>query len=214
MKHTILISILILIFLSACKDQNKPQTTSTIETKDTVISPGPRQEALHHFITKIRLLPDSDLSLDFTLIGQDLNGKRFDPYSSDSLFIGSDPGYICGMMHDTSRYYGILYYAAVEAGALSLMVIDKNGMVKGDTMLTTGLYAGNDMGYQGTSRIYIHRDARIIICDTLYSYETHMDSIIPPDDMSLWKHEAVSQQINITSDGRIIFSPSKKNEFK
>lgn len=207
MKYAIIFFIP-LVLLSACRNQSGTLTTSGTETKDTIANS--RREALHQLISKAPLLPDSDLTLTFTL-GRELNYARFDPYSSDSLFGGWDPGYIYGMLHDTSRYYSILYYAAVEAGVLSLMVIDKSGIVRTDTLLQTGLY-GSDCGYMWSGRVYVNRDKSFLVKDTVVSF--FCDKGPPPDDMSLWKHEATTVSCHIDTAGKLIFADRTTAEFK
>ena len=170
----------------------------------------PRKQALSGFLSKFQLLPDSDLVLNFILTGQEPT-IRLDPSSSDSLFSGIDRGLIYGMLHDTSRYYGLLYYAPADAASLSLLVLDKSGMVKADTMLQTGL-CGSDCGYMWSGKVYINRDHSIFIKDTVLSY--FCDHVPPPDDLSFWKHEATTVVCKIAPEGKLIFSSKKTVEFK
>lgn len=213
MKNTtILFAVFIGMVLLSCNNHHQAQAETDSEVKDTIVKvkTDSRKEALSRFLSKFQLLPDSDLVLNFILTGQEPK-MGLDPNSSDSLFSGIDRGLIYGMLHDTSMYYGLLYYAPADAPALSILVLDKNGMVKADTMLQTGL-CGSDCGYLWSGKVYINRDHSIFVRDTVLTF--FCDHASPPDDLSLWKHEATTVICKINPDGKLIFSSRKTVEFK
>jgi hypothetical protein len=159
------------------------------------------------FLKKFKLLPDENLSLFFEGSGKDLPKLNFK--TSDTLFVSDAEGSSAyGMLPDTSRFYILLWYKAVENGTLMLSVIDKKGKIIDEEILNSGQY-GWDCGYQWHGQVYIYRDKTILLRDSIVTYNCEGEEGPAPD--STWKFEIDSMTGIIKSNGKIEFSKLKKS---
>jgi hypothetical protein len=162
------------------------------------------EKELHLFLTKFKVLPEENMNLHFE--GSDKKLPKLDSKTSDTLFVSYAEGSRAyGMLSDTSQFYFLLWYQAVENVAFMMSIIDKEGVVVDEKMLNTGQY-GWDCGYQWHGKVFIFMDKTIVMRDSIVTYDCDMG----PASDSTWKFEIDSMTGIVQSNGKIEFSKLKK----
>ncbi|MCC6371450.1 MAG: hypothetical protein IT236_10640 [Bacteroidia bacterium] len=208
-KHELGFKIILLAaivsLLSTCKSDPETENKNQVTNNSSFLAGEFRQ-----FLKKIPVLPAN--TTIFTLeCPNDSLLVDMDHGAADTLFIKSDDnaGKIYGILPDTSRHIYLLWYAAVENGALALTTLNKSGTIIDETYLSTDLY-GCGCGYHWQGLIYLNPGPSFLMRDTIITYEC--DSGVAP--MNKWKYELATKTADILNNGKIKLSEVKRITLK
>jgi hypothetical protein len=190
--------VLILFLYASCNNSASKSKSTNSRTGSTGRKPG-----LSHFLSKFRLLPAENLRLEFIM--SDTNYVPLHE-ATDTLFTGY--GFAYGMLNDTSRFYGLLWYSSgADMPGLKLTTFNKLGEKMDEQWLTKD-FPGDDCGHEWYGYVFIKPDMTILMRDSIVTYDC--DNGIPP--RSTWKHQLDSTDAKVRTNGEIEFSKTRQTQ--